>query len=103
MRLYGARWRARGDHSPLATPRQQLRSFYTYCRARRTSSSIWLSLLRVFALALRLSFETRFVSAGALLSTRRFLSAPVSALLMSHLCLGYASRSSRATSTLAIV
>ena len=78
---YGTRWRAREDRSPRATPRRPLRSLYR--SARRTSSSLgchcsW------FSLALHLSFDTRFVSAGALLSSlpalcyrpcRRFLSA----------------------------
>ena len=32
---YGARWRAHGDNSPCATPRQQLRSFYISERAAR--------------------------------------------------------------------
>ena len=80
-----------------------------YRRASRPSSSIWPSLL-IFSLALPLSYETRFVSAGLSLSAFCLVfacsaldsaldSAPVSALDLSHLCLGYASCSSRATST----
>ena len=70
MRLYGARWRAHGDHSPRATPRQQSRSFYyVYSRARLTSSRIFAVFARVFALAFRLCFETILVSAGAVLSS----------------------------------
>ena len=38
-------------------------ALFLYSRARRTSSSIWLSLL-VFSLSLCVSFETRFVFAG---------------------------------------
>ena len=107
--------------SPLTTPRQLLRSFYiAVSRARRTSSSIWLSLL-VFSLSLCVSVSRRFSSLPALsvsslptlcsclwsclwsllsslsafcsLLCRR--SVLVSAPLLSHLCLGYASRSSR--------
>ena len=44
-------------------------ALFLYSRARRTSSSIWLSLLVFFSLALRLCFETLLVSAGALLSS----------------------------------
>ena len=62
---YGTRWRARGDRSPRATPRRPLRSFYIYKRAHRTSSSFRLSLLVVFSFALRVSFDTRFVSAAS--------------------------------------
>ena len=77
---YGASWRVRGDHSPLTTPRQPLRYFYTpYSRARRTS----LSIFRCHCSCFRSRFESLFrdasrlcrrsaliglVSAGALLS-----------------------------------
>ena len=62
---YGALWRACGDHSPRATPRQPLRSFYLAERAAR--SRIFAVIARAFSVALRPSFETRFVFAGALL------------------------------------
>ena len=58
-------------------------------RARRTRSSFRRSLLVVFSLALLLSFETRFVSAGALLSTLPALPLCISSLpaaLCSRLC-----------------
>ena len=78
---YGARGRARGNHSPaVATPCQLLRSF---CRARRTSSSICLSFASVFRSRFASLFRdasrlcrrsalcrhSRLVSAGALLSS----------------------------------
>ena len=117
---YGAIWRARGDHFPLTTPRQPLRSFYIAERAAR-ARAFWLSLL-VFALSHCVSLSRRvsslpalafcsrlcrrsaFVSAGAI--SQRFVSvgsldsALVSALLLSHLCLGYTSRSSRGLHTI---
>ena len=62
---YGASWRVSGDHSPLTTSRQPLRSFYTAERAAG-ARAFWQSLLVFFALALRLCFETLLVSAGAL-------------------------------------
>ena len=69
---YGASWRARGDHSPLTTPRQPLRSFYIAERAA-LARAFWLSLL-VFSLSLCVSVSRRFrlcrrsafISAGAL-------------------------------------
>ena len=67
---YGARWRARGDHSPRAT-RQQLRSFYIESAPHELEHLAVIA--RVFSLALRLSFKTRFVSAGP--SSLRFVSA----------------------------
>ena len=113
---YGTRWRAREDRSPRATPRRPLRSLYR--RARRTSSSFSLSLL-VVSLSLCVSLSTRvsslpafcfrlcrrsaFVPAGA--SSLRFVSAYLAFCTrlcyrlysrLSHSCLGYASRSSRA-------
>ena len=113
---YGARWRARGDHSPSDTPTAAV-ALFLYSRVRHTSSSIWLSLL-VFSLSLCISLSSRVSSLPALCSRlcrhsalfsvgvlprhclcSALYSAPVSALLLSHLCLGYASRSSRATST----
>ena len=70
---YGARWRAHGDHSPCATPRQQLRSFSIYQSApyelehlaviARVFRSRFASLLRD---ASRLCRRSAFVSAGAL-------------------------------------
>ena len=88
---YGVSWRARGDHSPLTTPRQPLRSFYIAERAAR--ARVFLAVIaRVFALALRLCFETILVSVGALpcvclcsALVSAVDSAPVSALLPSHL------------------
>ena len=79
---YGARWRARGDHSPRATRRQPLRSFYITERTARVrvcgchcSSSLALALRLWFetrlvqpALCFRLSRGSVLVSAGALLS-----------------------------------
>ena len=66
---YGARWRARGDSLSTFNTTAAI-SLFLYSRARlllRTSSSIRLSLLVFFALALRL--VTLHVSAGALLSS----------------------------------
>ena len=60
---YGASWSARGDHSPLTTPRQPLRDFYIAERAARAQAFLAV-IARVFALALRLCFETILVSAG---------------------------------------
>ena len=62
---YGALWPACGDHSPRATPRQPLRSFYI--AERVASSRIFAVIARAFSVALRPSFETRFVFSGALL------------------------------------
>ena len=81
---YGASRSARGDHSPLTTPRQPLRSFYIAERAARAQAFLAI-IARVFALALRLCFETILVSAGALLSSlpalsSRLCSASVSSL-----------------------
>ena len=63
---YGASWSARGDHSPLTTPRHPLRDFYIAELAARAQAFV---IARVFALALRLCFETILVSADALLSS----------------------------------
>ena len=85
---FGARWRARGDHSTLTTPWQPLRSFL-YSRARRTSSSIWLSLL-VFSLSLCVSVSRRFSSLPALTSRlcwRSALTALVSVGALPRVCL----------------
>ena len=88
---FGARWRSRGDHSPLTTPRRQpLRSFYIVERAARArafgchcscfSLSLCVSVSRRFSSlpalcfrlcqrsASRLCRHSRLVSAGALLS-----------------------------------
>ena len=116
--FYGTRWRAREDRSPRATPRRPLRSLSLYRRARRTSSSFRLSLLvvslslcvsllrRVLALpgfCFRLCRRSAFVPAGA--SSLRFVSPALAFFTrlcyrlyfrLSHFCLGYASRSSRA-------
>ena len=61
---YGARWRAHGDHSPRATPRQQSRYFYIAERAPR-ARAFWLSLL-VFSLSHCVSVSRRFSSLSAL-------------------------------------
>ena len=76
---YGSRWRARGDHSPRATRRQTLRSFYIAehtARARACGSHCSCSL----AFSLRLCFETRLVQPAFCfrLSRRSALSALVS-------------------------
>ena len=66
---FGARWRARGDHSPLTTPRQPLRSFYIAeraARARAFGCHCSRCSVALYALALRLCIETLLVSAGAL-------------------------------------
>ena len=100
---YGTRWRSRGDCFPRATPRRLLRSLYIGERgARARALGCHCSCFRS---RLRLSFETILVSAGALLSLLSSLppfcsflcrlSVIISALLLSHLCLGYASRSLR--------
>ena len=80
---YGASWSARGDHSPLTTPRQPLRSFYIAERAARAQAffdyhcsclrSRFASLFRDASRlcrrsASRLCRHSRLVSAGALLS-----------------------------------
>ena len=69
-----------------------------FCLCRRSAfDSAGASSLRLVSagsLALFLSLPATWRSALAFAC-----SAPVSALLLSHLCLGYASRSSRATST----
>ena len=59
-----ARWRARGDHSPLTAPRQPLRSFYIESAPHEIEHLAVIA--RVFALVLRLCFETLLVSPGAL-------------------------------------
>ena len=56
-----------GDHSPLTTPRQPLRSFYIAERAAR-AREFWLSLL-VFSQSLCICFVPLLVSTGALLSS----------------------------------
>ena len=61
---YGARWRAHGDHSPRATPRQHSRSFYIAERTPR-ARAFWLSLL-AFSLSLCVSVPRRFSSLPAL-------------------------------------
>ena len=58
-------------------------ALFVYCRARRTSSSIWLSLL-VFSLS-HFYFETRFVSAGSLAFCFVFASVLLSSLLLTLL------------------
>ena len=87
---YGARWRARGYHSPRATPQQLLRSFYIAERVARArafgchcscfSLLLCVSVSRRFsslpalcsrlcpALCSRLCRHSRLVSVGALLS-----------------------------------
>ena len=45
---YGTSWRARGDHSPRATPRQPF-ALFLYSRASLMSSSIWLALFVVLS------------------------------------------------------
>ena len=84
---YGARWRARGDHSPRATPRQLLRSFYIAERAARPrafgchcscfSLSLCVSVSRRFSLFRR----SAFVSADTHVS-----SLPALCSLCSRLC-----------------
>ena len=82
---YGVSWRARGDHSPLTTPRQPLRSFYIAERAAR--ARVFLAVIaRVFALALRLCFETILVSVGAMLSSLPALCISSLPALTSRLC-----------------
>ena len=79
---------------PLACSWRSLSTYVTttavalslYTRVRRTRSSFRRSLLVVFSLALRLSFETRFVSAGALLSTLPVLPLCISSLPALSLC-----------------
>ena len=61
---FGARWRARGDHSSITTPRQPLRSFNIVEHAER-ARAFWLSLL-VFLLSLCVSVSRRFSSLPAL-------------------------------------
>ena len=61
---FGTRWRAHGEHSPLTTPRQPLRSFYIAERAAR-ARAFSLSLL-VFSLSLCVSVSRRFSSLPAL-------------------------------------
>ena len=115
---YSTRWSARGDHSPRATPRQPLRSPF------ERASSIWLSLLVVLSLVffplsrpaqlslsagasfLRVSLPALFILSSMLVLCSRLCRHSVSSLpllwssLVSPLCLGCASRSSRATTTL---
>ena len=87
---FGARWRARGDHSPLTTPRQPLRSFYIAERAALARAYL-LSLL-VFTLSLCVSVSIRFSSLPALCfrlcrhSASRLCSALLSSLVWSLLC-----------------
>ena len=61
---YGARWRAHGDHSPCATPRQQLRSFYISERA--VGARAFGCHCSCFSLSLCVSVSRRFSSLQAL-------------------------------------
>ena len=75
---FSARWRARGDHTYNTTAAVAL---FLYSRSRRTSSSIWLSLL-VFSLSLFVSVSRRFSSLPALSVS----SLPALCSHCSHLC-----------------
>ena len=105
---YGTSWRARGDHSPRATPRQPF-ALFLYSRASLMSSSIWLALFVVLSrwrlywnvfsslcsLSLSLSLSlccfcvssltalSALVSADALLSSLRLVSSPLCSRLVS--------------------
>ena len=63
---YGIRWRARGDHSPSATPRQPFHSFFLGERAAQ-ARAIWLSLL-VFSLCRSRLSRDESISLSAALS-----------------------------------
>ena len=98
-------WRARGDRSPRATPGERAaRAWALGCHCSCLSLSLCRQSLRLCRRSSLISAEwlvSAFCSClwSGLCSRLCRRSVLVSAMLLSHLCLGYASRSSRATST----
>ena len=85
---YGARWRARRDHSPRATPRQLLRSFSIAERAARARALG--CHCSCFSLSLCVSVSRRFSSLPAITSRlcrRSALTVLVSVEAQPRLCL----------------
>ena len=117
VRFYGSRWRARGDRFPRATPRRLLRSLYIGERGARAralgclsscfhsrfasqfgddSCLCWRSALSALVSGIVSDLVSALLSAAVLLLSLPALSSRLCfSSLLSHLCLGYASRSSR--------